>query len=218
MNTHKKRRIRIEAKVVELLLVLDTPRANHSHLWTRKILTKSYKDFVSSKEKSILIVGILLGMKEGDLVSKVLKTQFGRIDLRASDHGLFELSLNGRLRKGIGDNRLLDKVRMDLERYFTGEPVDFSDLKLDTFGYTPFERDVLAATKQIPYGKTKSYKDIAEEIGRPKAFRAVGNALGKNRTAIVVPCQRVISSGGDLGGFGAGIEWKKRLLRLEGIL
>lgn len=169
-------------------------------------------------EKSIERFGIPVRMKEEELASRILRTQFGEIDLKASDHGLFELALEGRLRKGIGSNRLLDKLQMDLERYFRGKPVDFSEIKLDTFGYTPFERDVLAAAKRIPYGKTKSYKDIAEEIGRPQAFRAVGNALGKNRTAIIVPCHRVISSEGGLGGFGAGTEWKKRLLRLEGIL
>ncbi len=168
-------------------------------------------------EKSIERFGIPCHMSEEDLISKILRTRYGRIDLKASDHGLFELSLRGRLRKEMGDNRLLDKVQMDLERYFKGKPVDFSEIQLDMFGYTPFERDVLAATKRIPYGKTKSYKDIAEEIGRPQAFRAVGNALGKNRTAIIVPCHRVVSEGG-LGGFGAGTEWKKRLLRLEGIL
>ncbi|MCK5291495.1 MAG: methylated-DNA--[protein]-cysteine S-methyltransferase [Thermoplasmata archaeon] len=107
---------------------------------------------------------------------------------------------------------------MDLAKYFKGELVDFNEIELDMFKYTDFERDVLQATREIPYGKTASYRDIAENIGRPKAFRAVGNALNKNRTAIVVPCHRVISSDGGLGGFGAGMEWKKRLLRLEGIL
>lgn len=157
-------------------------------------------------------------MTEGELASEILRTRYGKIDLMASNQGLFELSLNSKLREGVGSNRLLDKLKMDLERYFKGEPVDFSETKLDTFGYTPFERDVLEATRRIPYGRTMSYKDIAEEIGRPHSFRAVGNALGKNRTAIVVPCHRVIPSEGGLGGFGAGIEWKKRLLKLEGIL
>lgn len=157
-------------------------------------------------------------MKEEELASKKVRTPCGNIDLRASSGGLFELSLNGRLNRDLGNHRLLNKLQLDIDRYFKGERVDFKGTELDMSGYTSFEKDVLMATKQIPFGRTVSYREIAEDIGRPRAFRAVGNALGKNRTAIVVPCHRVIQSDGELGGFGAGIEWKKRLLKLEGVL
>ncbi|MEE9224521.1 MAG: methylated-DNA--[protein]-cysteine S-methyltransferase [Thermoplasmata archaeon] len=157
-------------------------------------------------------------MKDEETASKVIKTPFGKLDAVASRDGLVELSLGHRMVREFGHRQMLDRLEMDLARYFKGELVDFDEIKLDMFKYTDFEGDVLQATRDIPYGNTASYRDIAENIGRPKAFRAVGNALNKNRTAIVVPCHRVISSDGGLGGFGAGMEWKKRLLRLEGIL
>jgi len=157
-------------------------------------------------------------MKEEDVASKVIKSPFGKLDTAASERGLVELTLEHKMNRGFGHREMLDRLEMDLARYFKGELVDFDDVKLDMFKYTDFERDVLQATREIPYGKTASYKEIAEKIGHPKAARAVGNALNKNRTAIVIPCHRIISSDGGLGGFGAGMEWKKRLLRLEGIL
>jgi methylated-DNA-[protein]-cysteine S-methyltransferase len=157
-------------------------------------------------------------MKEEELASKKVRTPYGSIDLRASSGGLFELSLNGRLNRDLGNQKLLNKLQLDIDRYFEGEHVEFKGIELDMSGYTSFERDVLTATRKIPFGRTVSYREIAEDIGRPRAFRAVGNALGKNRTAIVVPCHRVIQSDGELGGFGAGVEWKKRLLKLEGVL
>jgi len=86
--------------------------------------------------------------------------------------------------------------------------------------YTPFQRAVWLACMSIPAGRTRSYKWVAERIGRPKAFRAVGSALGKNPFAPVVPCHRVVSSDGTLGGFSApgGIAAKLKLLRKEGAL
>lgn len=106
----------------------------------------------------------------------------------------------------------------DLQRYFEGEPVDFSGHDVDLSGYTPFEVQVLQATRRIPYGTVVSYREIAEEIGRPRAHRAVAYTLSKNRSCVVVPCHRVVGSGGELGGFSAGIEWKVHLLKLEGVL
>ena len=93
------------------------------------------------------------------------------------------------------------------------------DLSLIT---RPFQRSVLMETSSIPYGQVKTYRDIARAIGKPGAARAVGNALGRNPIAIVIPCHRVISSGGGLGGFMrnaiGGEELKRRLLELEGVL
>ena len=88
---------------------------------------------------------------------------------------------------------------------------------IDLSSYTDFEISVLKETRKIPYGKTKTYSDIAKAIGKPKAARAVGNALGKNRTPILIPCHRVIKSDGGLGGFSMGLKWKKKLLEQEGI-
>jgi len=82
---------------------------------------------------------------------------------------------------------------------------------------TEFEREVLVTTFEIPRGKVSTYKRIAEKIGRPHAYRAVGNALHKNPLAPIVPCHRVLRSDGRLGGYGGGVNVKKRLLEEEGI-
>ena len=84
-------------------------------------------------------------------------------------------------------------------------------------GMTDFEKDVLMATFEIPSGRVSTYKRIAEKIGGPRAYRAVGNALHKNPLAPVIPCHRVIKSDGSLGGYGGGVKTKKRLLEEEGI-
>jgi methylated-DNA-[protein]-cysteine S-methyltransferase len=119
-------------------------------------------------------------MKDEEIASKVIKTPFGKLDTAASREGLVELTLGHKMERGFGHREMLDRLEMDLAKYFKGEPVDFDEIKLDMFKYTDFERDVLQATREIPYGKTASYRDIAEKIGRPKASRAVGNALNKN--------------------------------------
>jgi methylated-DNA-[protein]-cysteine S-methyltransferase len=101
-----------------------------------------------------------------------------------------------------------------LKEYFTGQCVEFPD-KLDLHGATNFQRKVWKATQRIPYGETRSYAWIARQVRKPDAARAVGQALGKNPLPVVVPCHRVIASNGNLGGFGGGVEMKKRLLALE---
>lgn len=150
--------------------------------------------------------------------SRVLKTPFGRVEFTISDRGLQYMSLSHRLEGDFGNHKLLQDLQSDLERYFRGERVDFTDVKVDLSRYTEFQRKVLEATREVPYGETASYGDIAKRIGKPKAYRAVGNALHNNRTSIVIPCHRIIHSDGGLGGFGGDLETKKRLLRLEGVL
>ena len=100
-----------------------------------------------------------------------------------------------------------------LNEYFAGERHEF-DLPLRLDG-TEFQLLVLSELRRIPYGETTSYGDIAARIGRPKAVRAVGAANGRNPIPIIVPCHRVIGSGGDLTGFGGGLATKEALLRLE---
>ena len=104
-------------------------------------------------------------------------------------------------------------ARKQLREYFAGDRTEF-DLALRLDG-TEFQLQVLDALQQIPYGETASYGDIAKRIGRPKAMRAVGAANGRNPIPIIVPCHRVIGSGGDLTGFGGGLDTKEALLRLE---
>ena len=101
----------------------------------------------------------------------------------------------------------------ELIRYFEGELKNFS-VKCHITG-TAFQTKVLNELKKIPYGKTMSYSDVADRIGHPKAYRAVGSANGKNRLPIIFPCHRVISNNGELGGFSGGLSIKRKLLELE---
>ena len=110
-----------------------------------------------------------------------------------------------------------DEVRRQLEEYFEGERTRFQ-LKLDRRLMRGIARDVLAATARVPFGRTTTYGALAERIGRPRASRAVGNALGSNPIPIVVPCHRVLRTGGDVGGYAGGPSRKRRLLALEGSL
>jgi len=100
-----------------------------------------------------------------------------------------------------------------LDAYFAGELVDF-DMEIDLRG-TEFQRRVWQALLTIPYGETRSYGEIAEQIGAPGAARAVGLANGHNPIAIVVPCHRVIGASGSLTGYGGGLDRKRTLLELE---
>ena len=100
-----------------------------------------------------------------------------------------------------------------LEAYFAGELLDF-DLDLELVG-TEFQRNVWAALLSIPYGETRSYGQIAAQIGSPGASRAVGLANGHNPIGIIVPCHRVIGANGSLTGYGGGLDKKKQLLEME---
>jgi len=105
------------------------------------------------------------------------------------------------------------KTARQLNEYFSGDRQEF-ELDLAPEG-TKFQVEVLEALRGIPYGETRTYRDIAVAVGRPKAVRAVGNANGRNPLPIVIPCHRVIGSDGSLTGFGGGIEAKRYLLDLE---
>lgn len=111
----------------------------------------------------------------------------------------------------------LDSVRRELDEYFAGRRHDF-DVPLDWTLIGPFGRRVLHATAEIPYGGVLSYAEVAAEAGSPRGSRAAGNALGSNPIPIVIPCHRVLRSGGALGGYGGGLDRKRMLLELEGAL
>jgi AraC family transcriptional regulator of adaptative response/methylated-DNA-[protein]-cysteine methyltransferase len=112
-----------------------------------------------------------------------------------------------------GDNELLDRTREQLREYFAGERRAF-DVPLDFRG-TPFQVEVWERLLKIGYGETLSYAQMARDLGRPEAQRAVGKANGDNRIAILVPCHRVIKADGSLCGYGGGLWRKRRLLELE---
>ena len=111
----------------------------------------------------------------------------------------------------------LDEVRRELEEYFEGRRTEF-DLSLDWSLVRGFGRRVLRATAAIRYGEVSTYAKVAERAGSARATRAAGNALGANPIPVVVPCHRVLRTGGALGGYGGGVERKEFLLRLEGAL
>ena len=114
-----------------------------------------------------------------------------------------------------GPSAIMKPLASWLGRYFSGEdpgpapPVGHSDL-------SEFTQRVLRETSRIPWGEVLSYGELAGLLGNPRGARAVGGALGRNPTPIVVPCHRVLAARGELGGFGGGLCWKKRLLRIEG--
>ncbi len=112
------------------------------------------------------------------------------------------------------DNPVLALTETQLKEYFAGQRTVF-DIPLDTASGTPFQRVVWAALREIPYGETWTYGELARHIGQPTAFRAVGLANGKNPISIIVPCHRVIGSGGSLTGYGGGLDRKQHLLALE---
>lgn len=113
----------------------------------------------------------------------------------------------------IPDDRALPEAVEQLGAYFAGERTDF-DIELSMAG-TEFQRRVWQALTTIPYGETRSYGEIAEQVGAPGAARAVGLANGRNPIAIIVPCHRVIGASGSLTGYGGGLDRKRSLLELE---
>jgi|SRR5438270_7072726 len=112
--------------------------------------------------------------------------------------------------------RKLDEPRRELDQYFAGRR-DHFDLEIDWSLSRGFGRRVLQATAQIPFGSVSTYKQVATEAGSPRAHRAAGNALGSNPLPIVVPCHRVLHTGGGLGGYTGGLERKRLLLEVEGV-
>jgi methylated-DNA-[protein]-cysteine S-methyltransferase len=111
----------------------------------------------------------------------------------------------------------LDDARRELDEYFAGRRTDF-DLPIDWALTRGFTSKVLHATARIGFGKTSTYAEMAQRAGSPRAVRAAGNALGANPLPVVVPCHRVLRTGGALGGYTGGLERKEFLLRLEGVL
>jgi methylated-DNA-[protein]-cysteine S-methyltransferase len=111
----------------------------------------------------------------------------------------------------------LDEARRELDLYFAGKLTEF-ELPLDWQLSRDFRRRALRAIARIPYGKTRSYTEIATSAGNERAVRAAGTACGTNPIPVVVPCHRVLRTGGGLGGYGGGLPMKESLLRLEGVL
>jgi methylated-DNA-[protein]-cysteine S-methyltransferase len=130
--------------------------------------------------------------------------------------------LTHRLRALTGDGSFAERdwhpeLRRALEKYSQGRLVDLRPFQVELGASTPFRKRVLEAARRIPYGKTSTYGDLAARSGKPRAARAVGSAMATNPIAILVPCHRVVASGGAIGGYSCrtGVELKQRLLELE---
>jgi len=155
------------------------------------------------------------------LVYKTIESPIGKLKLVASDEGLvgvlWQNDRPSRVRLGelVADDRhpILLKAERELGEYFAGKRKEFS-VPLDMRG-TPFQKDVWEALLAIPFGETRSYGQLARQLGNPNATRAVGAANGRNPLPIIVPCHRVIGSTGKLTGFGGGLGTKAHLLSLE---
>ncbi|HEY2335458.1 MAG TPA: methylated-DNA--[protein]-cysteine S-methyltransferase [Solirubrobacterales bacterium] len=165
-----------------------------------------------------------------DIAYTMSDSPFGPLLLAATPRGLVKLSLPGYdpgetledLAARVSPRVLeaparLDETRRELDLYFDGKLTEF-DLPLDWQLSKDFRRRALRAIDRIPYGKTRSYAEIARSAGNERAVRAAGTACGANPIPIVVPCHRVLRSGGALGGYGGGLPMKEALLKLEGIL
>jgi len=104
-----------------------------------------------------------------------------------------------------------------MKAYFEGARLDFRDVAVDVDGWTPFQLDIVRALRAVPYGEVVSYQELAQLAGHPRAQRAAGTFCARNRFPLVVPCHRVVSSDG-LGSYGSlGLDYKRRLLELEGV-
>lgn len=143
-------------------------------------------------------------------------SDFGWIQLKGSvTSGLVALdTVNESISTGSAEDALLCEVERLLQDYLKGLPVDFSHIPLAPQG-TLFQQKVWQVLCQIPYGETRSYAWIANQVGITKGARAIGQAVGKNPIWIIIPCHRVIQSNGKLGGYAGGLGMKTTLLSLE---
>ncbi len=149
---------------------------------------------------------------------RVIESPIGPLTLAGNGTVLTHLRMAGQAYEPdranwSSDTDAFSEAVEQLAAYFAGELRQF-ELRLEMVG-TPFQRKVWDALRTIPYAETRSYGEIAQQIGSPKAFRAVGLANGRNPIAVVVPCHRVIGVDGSLTGFGGGLERKSALLKLE---
>ncbi|HKH22777.1 MAG TPA: methylated-DNA--[protein]-cysteine S-methyltransferase [Solirubrobacterales bacterium] len=206
---------------------------------TEKQLSKMLRQTPSDTDLDRAIQGMLSHAERDGLIDVAyaeVDSPFGKLLVARTDRGVVRLALpteRGQQRsrdvvlkelativspRVLESPKALDDERRELDDYFEGRrrrfevPVDWS---LTTPG---FRSRALHAVAHIPYGKTKTYTEIAKEAGNPRASRAAGTACGRNPVPLIVPCHRVVQSGGGIGNYGGGPEMKRALLDLEGAL
>jgi methylated-DNA-[protein]-cysteine S-methyltransferase len=162
-----------------------------------------------------------------DVGYDIVDSPIGDLLVAASDEGLAAISFSPdpgerleRLARIAGPRvlrapRSVDDARRELDEYFAGRRRTF-DLRLDLRALPPFTISVLEALARVPYGETTTYGTLAQRVGRPRAARAVGTVMNRNRIPIVLPCHRVVGATGDLTGYAGGLDRKITLLELEG--
>jgi methylated-DNA-[protein]-cysteine S-methyltransferase len=186
----------------------------------REAVDTATSRFVRTAEKEKLV----------DVVFARVDSPFGELLVASTPKGVVEISLPRydqeraleelarRVSPRIFESpERLDPVRKELDEYFAGKRTSF-DVSLDWQLSHGFALRVLKATARIPYGKVSSYREMAGKAGNIRATRAAGNALGGNAIPIIVPCHRVLRTGGGLGGYGGGLPMKEALLKMEGAL
>ncbi len=160
-----------------------------------------------------------------DIAYRVLDSPLGRLMVVATPRGLLRVGFDNE--QGVLDDLAervsprileyparLEGIRRELDEYFSGRREHFEQT-LDWALIAGFRRRVLAVTAEIPFGAVSTYQEIARQAGQPRGARAAGQALGGNPLPIVIPCHRVVRSGGGLGGYAGGLDRKEYLLRLE---
>jgi len=156
------------------------------------------------------------------ICSTLLKSPIGLIELSATERGLFSVKIGGRseftgcAKRCCDDSEeceVLNSAERELKEYFEGRRKEFT-VRLEVVG-SKFDTIVWSSLRSIPYGEVRSYRWLAEQIGHPNAYRAVGRALSRNPLPIFLPCHRVVRADGGLGGYSAGVDVKRLLLRLE---
>ena len=161
---------------------------------------------------------------------RIFDTPLGRMALAAGARGVVRVALSGRAKEaaavadmaGAGPAdpaavRIAEQAEREIREYLAGRRRTFS-VPVDLAALPPFHRTVSEALRKVAYGETVTYGGLARRLGRPKAARAVGQAMARNPVPLLVPCHRVLAASGRLGGFGGGPDLKRRLLDLEGAL
>ncbi len=183
----------------------------------------------ASKSRERLRAVLLVQYEEDQVKLAVFETRLGWMGIAYDERGVMGLRLPrptradalARLQRdfpgGVVSTDAPRAMARELEEYAEGKRRAF-DLALNWSRIKPFQRAVLTAIQKIPFGETRSYGWVAREIGKPRASRAVGAALGANPIPIILPCHRVIGSDGGLHGYGGGLPLKRKLLELEGAI
>lgn len=173
-----------------------------------------------------------LSDKKAELFYSVFLTCAGYVAIISNEKGILELFLPeenyddvvNKIKKRYPyitekkDGELFDKIKEKILSYFKEEKVDFSDIPVDLSQYKELTQKVFEIVRTIPFGETRTYRWVAEQLNNTKITRVIGKILNSNKIPIIIPCHRIIKSDGEIGGYSYGLEWKIRLLKIEKVL